>query len=171
MAPQTVGSIRTGGRQSRPIVLLGAGWLAAGAGWLAAGGGWLAAGGDWLAARVGMLAAVGLVVLASISGAALGPRPAQAASRDIGEETRALWVVRYSLNSIGSVDRVVEIATQMNVNTLLVQIRGRGDAYYQSDLAPRGEELESMPREYDPFLRMIERAHAQGLEVQAWINV
>ena len=131
----------------------------------------LAPGAGSLAARVGMLAAVGLVVLASISGAALGPRPAQAASRDIGEETRALWVVRYSLNSIGSVDRVVEIATQMNVNTLLVQIRGRGDAYYQSDLAPRGEELESMPREYDPFLRMIERAHAQGLEVQAWINV
>ena len=87
------------------------------------------------------------------------------------EETRAIWVVRYSLTSIGSVDRVVEIATQMNANTLLVQIRGRGDAYYLSDLAPRAEEMESKPRDFDPFTRMIERAHAQGLEVQAWINV
>jgi uncharacterized lipoprotein YddW (UPF0748 family) len=87
------------------------------------------------------------------------------------EETRAIWVVRYSLTSTGSVDRVVEIATQMNANTLLVQIRGRGDAYYLSDLAPRAEEMESKPRDFDPFTRMIERAHAQGLEVQAWINV
>jgi len=87
------------------------------------------------------------------------------------DETRAVWVVRYSLTSIGSVDRVVEIADQMNLNTLLVQVRGRGDAYYPSEVAPRAEELESMPREYDPFTRLIERAHAQGLEVHAWINV
>jgi uncharacterized lipoprotein YddW (UPF0748 family) len=87
------------------------------------------------------------------------------------EETRAVWVVRYTLTSIGSVDRAVEIATQMNLNTLLVQVRGRGDAYYPSDLVPRAEEFESKPREYDPLSRMIERAHAQGFEVQAWINV
>jgi len=93
-----------------------------------------------------------------------GPAAAQ-------DETRAVWVVRYSLASIGSVDRVVEIATQMNLNTLLVQVRGRGDAYFPSDLAPRAEELESMPREYDPLMRIIERAHAQNLEVHAWINV
>lgn len=94
------------------------------------------------------------------------PPPARAQ-----DETRAVWVVRYSLTSLGSADRVVEVATQMNLNTLLVQVRGRGDAYYPSDLVPRAEELGSMPREYDPLARIIERAHAQGLEVQAWINV
>ncbi|HYQ88351.1 MAG TPA: family 10 glycosylhydrolase, partial [Candidatus Binatia bacterium] len=104
-----------------------------------------------------MAAAVGLLLGAAAPGRA-------------EEETRALWVVRYSLTSIGSVERVVEIADQMNMNTLLVQVRGRGDAYYPSEVAPRAEELESMPRDYDPFTRLIERAHAQGLEVQAWIN-
>jgi len=94
------------------------------------------------------------------------PAPASAQ-----EETRALWVVRYSLTSSGSVDRVVEMADQMNQNTLFVQVRGRGDAYYPSDIVPRAEELESMPKEFDPLTRMCERAHAQGLEVQAWINV
>jgi uncharacterized lipoprotein YddW (UPF0748 family) len=94
--------------------------------------------------------------------------PAPARAQD---ETRAVWVVRYSLTSIGSVDRVVEVATQMNQNTLLVQVRGRGDAYYPSEIVPRAEELGSTPRDYDPLTRMIERAHAQGLEVQAWINV
>ena len=87
------------------------------------------------------------------------------------EETRALWVVRYSMTSSGSVDRVVEMANQMNQNTLFVQVRGRGDAYYPSDIVPRAQELESMPKEYDPLTRMCQRAHAQGLEVQAWVNV
>ena len=87
------------------------------------------------------------------------------------QETRAVWVVRYALSSPGSVDRVVDIATQMNLNTLLVQVRGRGDAYYPSEIVPRAEDQESQGRSYDPLARIIERAHAQGLEVQAWINV
>ena len=70
------------------------------------------------------------------------------------EETRALWVVRYSLTSSGSVDRVVEVASQMNQNTLFVQVRGRGDAYYPSEVVPRAEELESMPKEFDPLARL-----------------
>jgi uncharacterized lipoprotein YddW (UPF0748 family) len=59
-----------------------------------------------------------------------------AAPAGASEETRALWVVRYTLTSMGSVDRMIEIAGQMNMNTLLVQVRGRGDAYYPSELAP-----------------------------------
>ncbi len=107
-------------------------------------------------------------VLPALLAAALLAAASTARAED---ETRAVWVVRYSLTSIGSVDRVVEIADQMNLNTLLVQVRGRGDAYYPSEVAPRAEEMESMPRDYDPFTRLIERAHAQGLEVHAWINV
>jgi len=106
-----------------------------------------------------------VLILASF---ALFAAPAPAHAQ---EETRALWVVRYSLTSSGSVDRVVEVANQMNQNTLFVQVRGRGDAYYPSDIVPRAEELESMPKEFDPLTRMCERAHAQGLELQAWINV
>lgn len=103
-------------------------------------------------------------------GAALGPAKAWAAP-PAGEETRALWVVRHAISTPGRVDAVVDLATQMNINTLLVQVRGRGDAYYKSDLTPPAEILEAAPAGFDPLERMIERAHAQGLEVQAWINV
>jgi len=115
---------------------------------------------------LGLLAAFGLALTALGSAGA-----AQAATHGVAPETRALWVVRYSMTSPGQVERVVDIATQMNMNTLLVQVRGRGDAYYESDLAPRAEELEAQPQSFDPLTLMIERAHAQGLEVQAWINV
>ena len=96
--------------------------------------------------------------------------PARAATVP-GEETRAIWVVRHAITSPGRVDQVVDIAAQLNINTLLVQVRGRGDAYYQSKLAPRAEGLESQPPDFDPLERIIRRAHSQGIEVQAWINV
>lgn len=86
-----------------------------------------------------------------------------------GEETRALWVVRHAITLPGRVDQVVDIASQLNINTLLVQVRGRGDAYYASDLAPRGESLGN--ETFDPLERIIRRAHDQGIEVHAWINV
>jgi uncharacterized lipoprotein YddW (UPF0748 family) len=88
-----------------------------------------------------------------------------------GVETRAVWVVRHVMTSPGRVDRAVEVAAECNVNTILAQVRGRGDAYYKSDIAPRAEALDGAPEEFDPLDRMIQRAHAAGMEVQAWMNV
>jgi len=96
---------------------------------------------------------------------------AASAAPPSGEETRALWVVRHALSTPGRVDQVVDLAAQVNVNTLLVQVRGRGDAYYASDLAPQAEELEAAPKGFDPLARILQRAHAEGMEVHAWINV
>lgn len=118
-------------------------------------------------------AVVAIVALVCVVGprvAGLGAAPAWAAP-PAGEETRALWVVRHAISTPGRVDAVVDLAEQMNVNTLLVQVRGRGDAFYKSDLAPPAEILEGAPAGFDPLERMVERAHARGLEVQAWINV
>jgi len=103
-------------------------------------------------------------LLLAPAGAALGAPPA-------GEETRAIWVVRHALTTPGRVDKVVDLATQVNANTLLVQVRGRGDAYYASDLAPPPADMEAAPKDFDPLARICARAHAAGLEVHAWINV
>jgi uncharacterized lipoprotein YddW (UPF0748 family) len=113
-------------------------------------------------AVVAAVAAFLLLFVAAAAGA--GPPPP-------GEETRAIWVVRHALTTPGRVDRIVELATQVNANTLLAQVRGRGDAYYDSDLAPRASELEATPPDFDPLSRLCARAHAEGLEVHAWINV
>jgi len=96
---------------------------------------------------------------------------ALAAPSPAGQETRAIWVVRHALTTPGRVDRIVDLATQVNANTLLVQVRGRGDAYYDSDLAPRAADLEATPPDFDPLHRLCARAHAEGLEVHAWINL
>jgi len=79
-----------------------------------------------------------------------------------------MWVVRTSLLSPGSVDQVVAAAKQQHVRGLLVQVIGRGDSYYRSDRLPRAEALPH--DDFDPLGRLLEEAHAAGLEVHAWIN-
>jgi uncharacterized lipoprotein YddW (UPF0748 family) len=86
-------------------------------------------------------------------------------------EMRGLWVVRTGLLSPASVDRVVDEAQAAGFNALFVQVRGRGDAFYESHLVPRSVLLERQPRTFDPLARLMERARARGLEVHAWVNV
>lgn len=86
------------------------------------------------------------------------------------EEVRALWVVRTSLTSPAAIATMVASAKAGGFNTLLVQVRGRGDAYYQHGLEPRPVALATQPA-FDPLAVVIERAHAAGLRAHAWMNV
>lgn len=60
-----------------------------------------------------------------------------------------------------------ERCAELGINTLFVHVRSFGDAYYASDLFPRGKFWDGS---YDPFAIMLEEAHADGLSVHAWIN-
>jgi uncharacterized lipoprotein YddW (UPF0748 family) len=99
-----------------------------------------------------------------VAGAVLSAVPARA-------ELRGLWVVRTALESPASVDRVVDHAQAAGFNALFVQVRGRGDAFYDSSLAVRSPLLSGQPRQFDPLGRLLQRARARGLEVHAWVNV
>jgi uncharacterized lipoprotein YddW (UPF0748 family) len=87
------------------------------------------------------------------------------------EEVRALWVLRTSLTTPASIEGLVRTAHDHGFNTLLVQVRGRGDAYYQSELEPRASDLARQPSSFDPLATVIAEAHRVGLRVHAWINV
>jgi uncharacterized lipoprotein YddW (UPF0748 family) len=84
---------------------------------------------------------------------------------------RGLWVVRTALASPASVDRVVDDAQRAGFNALFVQVRGRGDAFYRSELVPRSDILAAQPPGFDPLARLMERARARGMEVHAWMNM
>jgi len=86
-------------------------------------------------------------------------------------ELRGLWVVRTALVSPQAVDRVVDDAAEGGFNALFVQVRGRGDAFYESGIVSRSVLLERQPREFDPLARLVARARARGLQVHAWVNV
>jgi len=86
------------------------------------------------------------------------------------EQARALWVTRTTLTSPESIKQMVAAADAGGFNTLLVQVRGRGDAYYTGTLEPRASELAARPT-FDPLATVIEQAHAAGLQVHAWVAV
>src|SRR5262245_7826692 len=86
-------------------------------------------------------------------------------------EMRGLWVVRTALASPQGVDRVVDQAAEAGFNALFVQVRGRGDAFYDSRIVSRSALLSRQPTGFDPFRRLLERARARGLQVHAWVNI
>ena len=78
-------------------------------------------------------AALALAVLCGVWTAAAG----LTAANDTTSEVRALWVLRTSLTTPSAIATLVKTAHDHGFNTLLVQVRGRGDAYYTTALEPR----------------------------------
>ncbi len=85
-------------------------------------------------------------------------------------EVRALWVVRTTLTSRESIRAMAEAAKEHGFNTLIVQVRGRGDAYYRSRREPRALELQNQPLDFDPLAVTLAEAKLRGLKVHAWLN-
>ena len=108
------------------------------------------------------VAALGAVLMALL---AVGARQIGAAG-----EVRALWVVRTTLSSPAAIETMVKAARAGGFNTLLVQVRGRADAYYTSGLEPRPSSLATQPA-FDPLAATIAQAHDAGLQIHAWVNV
>ncbi len=61
----------------------------------------------------------------------------------------------------------------LGFNTVYVQVRAFGDAYYQSDLFPSGEQFDGTigtENAFDALQVMIDCAHERGLSIHAWVN-
>jgi uncharacterized lipoprotein YddW (UPF0748 family) len=85
-------------------------------------------------------------------------------------EVRALWVVRTSLTSPAAIQKLIADAKASGINTLIVQVRGRGDAYYRSRWEPRAQALEEQSESFDPLAEVLAQAHPAGIQVHAWLN-
>lgn len=85
-------------------------------------------------------------------------------------EMRVLWVERWGITNPADCHRMVEAAKKYNFNCLVVQVRGRGDALYNTALAPRSQDLANAPADFDPLAMILKEAHQAGLQVHAWLN-
>ena len=68
---------------------------------------------------------------------------------------------------------LLDLAAELNLNAVIVQIRPAADAFYKSQLNPWSEYLTGVQGKdpgYDPLAFMIEQAHARNLELHAWMN-
>lgn len=91
---------------------------------------------------------------------------------DLGaiSEARAIWVVRFDATSPEKIRNAVGYAKKNNFNVLIVQVRGRGDAYYKSHYEPRAEALEGQPADFDPLQMYIDECRKAGIQIHAWLN-
>lgn len=81
----------------------------------------------------------------------------------------AAWVVRYDIDSPAEVEHICTEAKAAQFDSLLVQVRGRADAYYQSTVAPRAENLADAPPGFDPLSATL--SACDPIPTHAWINV
>ncbi len=81
---------------------------------------------------------------------------------------RGLWIDRYDYRSGGAakVQSIVDDAVAWGFTDLIFQVRGQGDAYYNSNFEPKS----SYASGWDPLQTVIDAAHAEGLKVHAWMN-
>jgi uncharacterized lipoprotein YddW (UPF0748 family) len=89
-------------------------------------------------------------------------------------EARALWVPRWSYSTEADVIDIVSKAAEANFNILLFQVRGQGDAYYDSSYEPWADRLTGTLGQdpgWDPLAVAIQYAHAAGLQLHAYVNV
>jgi uncharacterized lipoprotein YddW (UPF0748 family) len=82
--------------------------------------------------------------------------------------TAALWVVRDRITTKTAIDELLADSVGWNVRDLVVQVRGRGDAYYASDLEPRAEALADDG--FDPLGHLVRNGAVVGVRIHAWAN-
>ena len=116
-------------------------------------------------------AALGANVLLSGARGPGGVSASRPATEGEGQ-IRALWVDAFhdGIKTPAQVERLIADALSAGVNTLVVQVRRRGDAYYNRTTEPRTEDAALRPG-FDALQATIERARAAQprLEVHAWI--
>lgn len=86
-------------------------------------------------------------------------------------ELRAVWVDAFheGIRSPREADALVAAARRANLNTLIVQVRRRGDALYTRGIEPPLDDP-AYDSSFDALAYIVDAAHRAGLEVHAWVN-
>lgn len=67
-----------------------------------------------------------------------------------------------------SIDEMIQFAVLNRFNNIIVQVRGRGDAFYDSKFVPKSTLIKDL--EFDPLAYLIPKAKEKDLEVHTWLN-
>ena len=74
---------------------------------------------------------------------------------------------------IRNINAVLSNMKRSDLNTVMLQVRSHGDAYYPSEVYPWSENVTGAAGQnpgYDPLQIFVQKAHENGVKVHAWIN-
>lgn len=123
----------------------------------------------WLARSL----ALALVALACASPAAAADASigASGPAATTGGQLRAFWVDAFGdgLYTQAQIDQLVADVKAANMNAIVAQVVRRGDCLCNRSSLPRTAIPGVSPAPFDPLQSLIDAAHAQGIQVHAWI--
>ena len=82
-------------------------------------------------------------------------------------ENKCLWITRHSMINKNSIESALLFAYESNFDIVFLQIRGRGDAFYDSDIVNKNINISNT---FNPLEYAVKLGHALGLEIHVWIN-
>lgn len=82
--------------------------------------------------------------------------------------TGSLWIVRNSISTPKKIDKLLDMIEDSDIKNLFIQVRGRGDAYYNSSIEPKGYNVK---KGFDPLSYIISRTRDTDIRIHAWVNV
>jgi uncharacterized lipoprotein YddW (UPF0748 family) len=85
---------------------------------------------------------------------------------------QAAWVHLFddTLKTTAGIHRLIDEAATAGVNTLIVQVARRHDAYYNSDVLPRTTD-DTLEANLDVLATVLARAKQHGIAVHAWYGI
>ena len=83
---------------------------------------------------------------------------------------RAFWVDAFGpgIYTEAQIDKLVTEAKAANMNAIVAQVGRRGDCFCNRAIMPRTQAAID-PAPFDPLETLIQKAHAQGIQVHAWV--
>lgn len=87
-----------------------------------------------------------------------------------GAEVRGAWVTSWQSGFFTpqQIDDTVAATKKAGLNALFIEVRRAADAFYDSKIEPRPNEIAA---DFDPLAYTIKKAHAAGIQVHAWVVV
>lgn len=100
---------------------------------------------------------------------------------------KAIWLSQYDLSAIylsggsqtskttftSKIQKILDVVKDTGFNTVFVQVRPNGDAFYQSSYYPASKYVTgsySNSLTYDPFEIVVEECRKRAISVHAWVN-
>ncbi len=83
-------------------------------------------------------------------------------------EIRAVWLSRWYANSAAKIETCIDDMVAHNLNTLVLQVYGSGQALYASSVAPRSSLVSG---NFDSMQHAVDYARGKGIKVHAWLNI
>ncbi len=133
------------------------------------------------------IAAGVLALLLMLTASAPADSQAASAAPAAAKEFRGMWVATvYNLDYPSrattspatlkqEADEILQECLEMGMNAVILQVRPSSDALYPSRIFPwskylTGTQGKAPSEGFDPLAYWVERAHALGLELHAWLN-